>query len=108
VAESENIYVKIGERGRLIERTAERDIDHANLRARGWVLKGAKDAPTKKDEFAEAPIKSGLTNISPTSVRAQADVTEDTSGSRKAAGSGAGSSTAGARADEKSQAAAGS
>lgn len=105
MAESENVYVKIGERGRLIERVAVREIDHANLRANGWVLKGSKGAPSKKDEFAEPQVKSGLTEVVPTSLRVQAENTEDMSGQRRPSASGAGS--AGERADAKSQAAAG-
>lgn len=103
MAESEKIYVKIGERGRLIERTAVREIDHANLRGAGWVLKGSKNAPTKKDEFAEKPVKSGLTDAVPTSHRAFAAAAET-----EPAGTTSGTGSAGAAADAKSQAAAGS
>jgi hypothetical protein len=100
VAEAENVYVKIGERGRLLERTAGREIDHANLRANGWVLKGSKGAPTRKDETADKVDLSGLSDAVPTSGRAYAADT----GSSKTSSSGA----AGAAADAKSQAAAGS
>jgi hypothetical protein len=106
VAESENVYVKIGERGRLIERTADREIDHVNLRATGWVLKGSKKAPSKKLETAGKPVRSGLTETAPTSLRAQSEATEDTTaGSTRRTTTAADS--AGARADAKSQAAAG-
>jgi uncharacterized membrane protein len=112
VAESENIYVKIGERGRLIERTANTPRDHVNLRGTGWVLKGSKGAPAKKDETAEPlPANADPTSESPTSVRAFAEATEAESGTgakRPRVASGAGSSaagSAGARADAASQAA---
>lgn len=97
MAESENVYVKIGERGRLIERTAVREIDHANLRANGWVLKGSKGAPTRKDETVDKKDVTGLSDAVPTSQRAYA---EGGSTSSK-------SSSPGAAADAKSQAAAG-
>ncbi len=99
MAEAENVYVKIGERGRLIERTAVRDIDHVNLRAAGWVLKGAKGAPTRKDETADKPVRTGLTDTVPTSGRAYTEAAGDT---------GSSADSAGAAADAKSQAAAGS
>lgn len=106
MAEAENVYVKIGERGRLLERTAAREIDHANLRANGWVLKGSKGAPTRKDETVERVDVSGLSDAVPTSGRAYAEGGSVTgsSGSTKSSGSG----SAGAAADAKSQAAAGS
>jgi hypothetical protein len=112
VAESENTYVKIGERGRLIERVAVNARDHVNLKGTGWVLKGSKGAPTKKDETAEPPVKSGLTDATPTSQRAFADAADPgaasgtgSTGSKSRTSSSAGS--AGARADAASQAAAG-
>jgi hypothetical protein len=106
VAESENVYVKIGSRGRLIERAASTPADHVNLKGTGWVLKGSKGAPTRKDETGEKPETSGLTNTVPTSLRAFADAadTDSTSGKKTATATGAGSS--GAAADAKSQAAA--
>lgn len=113
MAESENVYVKIGERGRLIERTATSPRDHVNLQGTGWVLKGSKGAPTKKDAWADEPVTTGLTEAVPTSVKAFSDAAEDnTVGDKKAAantgrGSSSTSSAAGAAADAKSQAAAG-
>ena len=104
MAEAENVYVKIGERGRLLERTAAREIDHANLRANGWVLKGAKGAPTRKDETADKVDLSGLSDAVPTSGRAYAADPTGAGTSSKTSSSG----TAGAAADAKSQAAAGS
>lgn len=91
MAESENVYVKIGERGLLIERTANTPRDHVNLRGTGWKLKGSKGAPTKKDETPPEPVE-----IVPaaTSVRAYADeVDADTHGDKKTrVATGAGSS----------------
>lgn len=116
MAESENVYVKIGERGRLIERTATSPRDHVNLRGTGWVLKGSKGAPTKKDEFAESLSKTErakLTDATPTSVRAYAEAAEaDTTGDKKAGtrsgrGTSAAAGSAGEAADAASQAAAG-
>jgi hypothetical protein len=101
MAESENVYVKIGQSGRLLERTAEREIDHATLRALGWKLKGSKDAPTRKDETASKPAITNPTATVPTSAQAQAAVV----GEGKPAGSAG--DAAGAAADAKSQAAAG-
>lgn len=101
MAEAENVYVKIGERGRLLERTAEREIDHANLRANGWVLKGSKGAPTRKDETAPKVDTSGLSDAVPTSQRAYAEGGAIDTKQTTAAGG------AGAAADAKSQAAAG-
>lgn len=107
MAESENVYVKIGERGRLIERIAAREIDHATLRAHGWVLKGTKGAPTKKDETAGKPVTSGLTEATPTSVRAFADSAEaENMSGKRSTPTATGAGSAGARADAKSQAAA--
>jgi hypothetical protein len=115
VAESENVYVKIGERGRLIERTATSPRDHNNLKGTGWVLKGSKGAPTKKDAWGDEPVKTGLTDLVPTSVKAFAAAAEDdTSGKRTATRTGRGSSSAstaagsaGEAADTASQTAAG-
>lgn len=108
MAESENVYVKIGERGRLIERVANTPRDHVNLKGTGWVLKGGKGAPTKKDETAEARVTSGLTDVVPTSVRAFAEQADaDTLGDKKSS-TATGAGSAGARADAKSQAAANS
>jgi len=108
VAESENVYVKIGERGRLVERTATSPRDHVNLKGTGWVLKGSKGAPTKKDAWADEPVKTGLTNVVPTSLRAFADVADaDTTGGKKSS-TATGAGSAGARADAASQAAANS
>ncbi len=107
MAESENVYVKVGERGLLIERTANSPRDHVNFRATGWVLKGSKGAPTKKDAWAEEPDTSGLTELVPTSVKAfteAADAVQATASRPKVTGRG--SSSAGEVADAKSQAAA--
>lgn len=72
MAVSENIYVKLsGLTGALMERTAERQIDHANLRATGWVLKGSKNAPT--GEPAAKQVSTVDSSTVPTSVRAQAE-----------------------------------
>jgi hypothetical protein len=104
VAESENVYVKIGERGRLLERTAEREIDHATLRARGWKLKGSKNAPTRKDETVTKPAEADPTAAVPTSMQAQtagADTGTTTATTAKS------TSATGAAADAKSQNAAG-
>lgn len=108
MAESENVYVKIGERGRLIERTATSPREHVNLQGTGWVLKGSKGAPTKKDAWADEPDTTGLSEQVPTSVKAFADAAEpDMSGKKISSSTGRGSSsTAGAVADAKSQAAA--
>jgi len=116
VAESENVYVKIGERGRLIERTATSPRDHINLKATGWFAKGSKGAPTKKDAWADEPAKTGLTEAVPTSVRAFADAAEETPDTKKTntrttgRGSSSGSTAAGSAgeaADAASQTAAG-
>jgi hypothetical protein len=83
VAESENVYVKIGERGLLIERTANTPRDHVNLRGTGWVLKGSKGAPTKKDETGTLPDPASVP-VPATSVRAYAEEVEaDSVGNRK-------------------------
>lgn len=96
VAESENVYVKIGERGRLIERVAASPRDHVNFKSTGWVLKGSKNAPTAKDAWADAPVTSGLTDTAPTSVRAAAEAAAEVDGAAKPARTtGRGSSTAG-------------
>jgi hypothetical protein len=107
VAESENVYVKIGERGRLIERTASSPREHVNLRGTGWVLTGSTGAPTKKDQTAAELETAGLSDAVPTSLRAHAAAAdaESTSGTKTRTASGAGSS--GAAADAKSQTAAG-
>jgi hypothetical protein len=116
VAESENVYVKIGERGRLIERTATSPRDHNNLRGTGWVLKGSKGAPTKKDAWGDEPVKTGLTELVPTSVKAFAEAAEDNPDTKKTStrttgrGSSSASTTAGSAgeaADAASQTAAG-
>lgn len=107
MAESENVYVKIGERGRLIERTASTPADHVNLRGTGWVLKGGKGAPTRKDETAPKPETGGLTNAVPTSLRAHADAADAQSTSGKKTNTATGAGSSGANADAKSQAAAG-
>lgn len=108
MAESQNVYVKIGERGRLIERIAASPRDHVNLRGTGWVLKGSKGAPTKKDAWADEPVKTGLTDVVPTSLRAFADAADaDTTGGKKSS-TATGAGSAGARADAASQAAANS
>lgn len=101
MAESENVYVKIGSRGQLLERTAVREVDHATLRALGWKLKGSKGAPTKKDETVEKTAVSNPSAEVPTSGSAQAAAT-DISGTTSSK-----TSDAGATADAKSQAAAG-
>lgn len=108
MAESENVYVKIGERGRLIERTATLPSDHVNLKGTGWVLKGSKGAPTEKDETAGPRVKSGLTDVVPTSQRAFADQADADTLSSKKTSTSTGAGSAGARADAKSQAAANS
>jgi hypothetical protein len=75
VAESENVYVKIGQDGQYIERTAgPREIDHINLRALGFVLKGSKGAPKPSQGEVPPPADS---NEAPTSVRAAAEAAED-------------------------------
>ncbi len=118
MAESENVYVKIGERGRLIERTATSPRDHVNLRGTGWVLKGDEGAPTKKDEFADTLTRTErakLTDSVPTSVKAYAAAADaDSTGTKTATRTGRGSSSAstaagsaGEAADAASQAAAG-
>lgn len=113
MAESKNVYVKIGERGTFLERTANREIDHANLRATGWVLKGSKNAPSAKDAWAEAGPTEGLSDTVPTSHRAaaQAADADEVGGKKTSTTSGRGSSSAagaaGAAADAKSQSAAG-
>jgi hypothetical protein len=112
VAESKNVYVKIGERGRLIERTAATPKDHVNLKATGWVLKGSKNAPTEKDATAEPRVTSGLTDAVPTSQRAQADPADSTTTTSRTGTTTKGATSsavgaAGAVADSKSQAAAG-
>lgn len=110
MAESENVYVKIGERGRLIERTAESPRDHVKFTSLGWALKGSKGAPTQKDAWADEPVKSGLTDTVPTSVKAFAEtVAEQALDGKKgsaAVGRGSSTSSAGGAADAKSQAAA--
>lgn len=100
MAESENVYVKIGERGRLIERIADTPRDHVNLKGTGWVLKGSKGAPTKKDEFAE-PVDPADVPAAATSVRhyAEAVEAETPGGTRTRVTSGAGSAKARAAAD---------
>ncbi len=107
MAESENVYVKIGERGRLIERTANTPADHVNFRGTGWVLKGSKGAPTRKDETADPVETTGLTNLVPTSMRAftEAADAESTSGKKNTSATGAGSATE--KSAAKAQAAAG-
>jgi hypothetical protein len=97
VAESENVYVKIGERGLLIERVANTPRDHVNLKGTGWVLKGSKGAPTKKDETGTAPDPADTTPAA-TSVRAYAEEAEAAvPGAKKARlTSGSGSSRAAA------------
>lgn len=116
MAESEDTYVKIGERGRLIERTATSPRDHINLKATGWSLKGSKGAPTKKDAWADEPETEGLSETVPTSMKAFADAAaEDAVGDKKAGTkTGRGSSStstaagsAGEAADAASQSAAG-
>lgn len=72
MAESENVYVKIGERGLLIERVANTPRDHVNLKGTGWVLKGSKGAPTKKDETGERIDPADVPEPA-TSVRAYAE-----------------------------------
>lgn len=110
MAESENVYVKIGARGRLIERTATTPADRVNLIGTGWVLKGSRGAPTKKDETAVDQPTSGLTNIVPTSQRAFAEAAEadSTDGQAQPVGPDTSSAvgSAGAAADAKSQRAA--
>lgn len=111
MAESENVYVKIGERGQLIERTANAPRDHVNFKATGWVLKGSKGAPTKKDAWGETPDLTGLTEAVPTSVKAfteAADAVQATASRPKTTGRGSSSAagSAGEAADAKSQAAA--
>lgn len=111
MAESENVYVKIGERGRLIERTATSPREHVNFKATGWVLKGSKGAPTQKDAWGDEPVKTGLTDAVPTSVRAfaaEADVDQTSNTRTRATGRGSSSAAGGAGqvADAKSQAAA--
>lgn len=77
MAESSNVYVKIGDDGQYIEREAgSREIDHVNLLARGFVLKGSKGAPKESDGTTPEPADS---NDLPTSViaseqRAEKDV----------------------------------
>lgn len=112
MAESENVYIKIGERGRLIERTATSARDHVNLKGTGWVLKGSKGAPTRKDEFADPVVKSGLTENVPTSLRAQAGAADETTttsrtGTTTKGATSSSADSAGAAADAKSQTAAG-
>jgi hypothetical protein len=112
VAESENVYVKIGERGRLIERTATSPRDHVNLQGTGWVRKGSKGAPTKKDAWGDEPVKTGLTDLVPTSVKAYAEAADaDPATTTRTRTTGRGSSTsagsAGEAADAASQSAAG-
>jgi hypothetical protein len=110
VAESENVYVKIGARGRLIERTVTTPADRVNLIGTGWVLKGSRGAPTKKDETAAEPPTSGLTNVVPTSQRAFAEAAsaDSTGGQAQPVGPDTSSAvgSAGAAADAKSQRAA--
>lgn len=110
MAESENTYVKIGERGRLIERTATSPREHVNLKGTGWVLKGSKGAPTKKDETAQPLSKAeraALTDSVPTSVRAHAAAADAEADSAQGSTSRTAGS-AGAAADAKSRAAANS
>lgn len=91
MAESENVYVKIGERGLLIERVANTPRDHVNLRGTGWVLKGSKGAPTKKDETGEHRDPADLPDPA-TSLRAYADAADaDSTGTKTRIASGAGS-----------------
>lgn len=111
MAESENVYLKISERGRLIERVAATPRDHVNFKSTGWALKGSKGAPTKKDAWGDPPVTSGLTDAAPTSVRAHAEATDaGPDADKRVKTTGRGSSTAagsaGAAADAKSQAAA--
>jgi hypothetical protein len=103
VAVSDNVYVKIGERGQLLERTAYREVDHATFRALGWKLKGSKGAPTAKDATVSKPTETDPTAAVPTSMNAQVAAADTgMTGGKSTA------SAAGAAADAKSQAAAGS
>lgn len=109
MAESENVYVKIGERGRYLEREATTPRDHVNLRGTGWLPKGHPDAPTEKDaDVKRAPKTRGLTNTVPTSQRAYAEKAEkaekaDAGTARRTTNSTAPDSV-GARADAESRA----
>lgn len=112
MAESENVYVKIGERGLLIERVANTPRDHVNFRGLGWVLKGSKGAPTRKDATAD-PADPADVVPPPTSVKAYADAAaagQDVTGATDTATTGgakSASTRAAERAAAKSQAAAG-
>ncbi len=41
MADSNNVYLKIGRDGELIERVAHSPSDHVNFQGTGWVLKGS-------------------------------------------------------------------
>lgn len=68
MAESEKLFVKIGEDGQYIEReVGSREIDRINLQAMGFVPKGSKGAPKPSDGVTLPPADS---NDAPTSLKA--------------------------------------